>query len=64
VVWPQNYWDDLLVVWPQNHWGGFSWFGLKTGGGRFPSLGLKTCRYSLGFGSQNHHDGFLVGSQN
>jgi hypothetical protein len=33
--------DGLLVVWHQNHLDSFSWFGLKTSGRGFLSLGLK-----------------------
>jgi hypothetical protein len=33
---------DLSVVWRQNHWDGFSRFDLKTNGGGFSGLGVKT----------------------
>jgi hypothetical protein len=72
VVWPQNNWDSLSVVWPQNHWDSFLRFGIKTGDDGFSRFGLKTSDSGFSvwaskptatvwwFGSQNHHDGFLV----
>jgi hypothetical protein len=39
--------ERFLPVWPENHSDGFSRIGLKTGGFRFPGLGLKTNNYSL-----------------
>jgi hypothetical protein len=39
--------DDLSVVWLQNHWDSIIRFDLKTGGGGFPSLGLKNGSYGL-----------------
>jgi hypothetical protein len=39
--------DGLSVVYPQNHWDGLFWFDLKTGGGGFPNLDLKTDSYDL-----------------
>jgi hypothetical protein len=35
------------VVWYQNHWDGFSRFDLKTSGGGFLGLYLKTGSYSM-----------------
>jgi hypothetical protein len=39
--------NGLWVVWPQNHSDDFLQFGPKTGGDRFPGLGLKTGNYGL-----------------
>jgi hypothetical protein len=39
--------DGLSVIWPENHWDGFSQFCLKTSGGEFSDLGLKTGSFGL-----------------
>jgi hypothetical protein len=62
LVQPQNQGRWFLPIWPQNRWIRFLWFDLETTRSGFPIWASKLAAVVWRFGTQNHHNGFLVWS--